>query len=272
MTPNKERSCAASQQSRIHGSDEYIHVLDGSLFNSTQTMHPSIPLIVCLSSAVATAGPPQHAQQERAKVEEAAERSSVPAGHHLRHQSHSQSSASATNGLLSICKTRTKRVGERVNRPNFGAGLGPYADGINPRRATVKQLTSDQIAELSKLKESYANHTKAALHDLAAMNALMMQILGRPQVDDEVLVVHKSRYLNGCLDDNGQVDDNGGLVEVNTLTVPKEPVAHGVEMFLKIEGIDGESGDGGNGGGSGDGINCYDEECGACCTGPCPCC
>ena len=254
-------------------------------------MHPSTPLIACLCSAVAANGPPHHAQQERAKVEEAAERSSMPAGHHLRHQSHSQSSASAMNGLLSICKTRTKRVGERVNRPDFGAGLGPDDDGINPRRATVKQLTSDQIEELSKLKDSYTNHTKAALDDLAAMNALMMRILGRPQVDDEVLVVHKSRYLNGCLDDNGQVDDevlivhksrylngclddngqvddDGGLVEVKTLTVPKEPVAYGVDMFLKIEDIDGESGGGGNGGGT----NCYDEECGACCTGPCPCC
>ena len=233
-------------------------------------MHPSIPLIACLCSAVAANGPPQHAQQERAKVEEAAERSSMPAGHHLRHQSHSQSSASATNGLLSVCKTRTKRVGERVNRPDFGAGLGPDADadGINPRRATVKQLTSDQIKELSKLKDSYANHTKAALDDLAAMNALMMRILGRPQVDDEVLVVHKSRYLNGCIDHNGQVDYDGGLVEVKTLAVPKEPVAYGVDMFLKIEDIDGESGGGGNNGGT----NCYDEECGACCTGPCPCC
>ena len=245
-------------------------------------MHPWIPLIACLSPAlISAAGPPQHAQQERAKVEEAAKRSSVPAGHHLRHQSHSQSSASVTNGLLSICKTRTKRVGERVNRPEFGAGFGPEAahqsrmehdDRISRPRRAIANLTADQNGELKRLKDSYANHTKAALDDLAAMNALMMQILGQPEVDDEVLVVQRSRYLDGCLDDNGQVDDNGGLVEVNTLTVPKEPVAHGVDMFLKIEGIDGESCDGGNGGGSGSGTNCYDEECGACCTGPCPCC
>ena len=255
-------------------------------------MRPSISLIVWLSPALLVAASrPQHAAQERAKVEEAAERSSTPVGHHLRHQSHSRASAAAaaaTNGLLYICKTRTKRIGERVNRPEFGAGFAPgpddsfpapdqskidHADKIIPRRAIVK-LTSEQNGELTKLRDSYANHTKAALDDLAAMNALMMRILGQPEVDDEVLVLHKSRYLSGCLDDNGHVDDGSGIVEVKALTAPKEPVAYGVDMFLKIEGIDGESGGGGNGGGSsGDGgTNCYDEECGACCTGSCPCC